>query len=165
MKIKANVKVNGPQAIVKVKVFGEEIAEFNMRANDTTITSDVIVNYINTEDGDLETKEAADQIMLFMGLKVANMLIHDFEDKGNFLRELLEMAIDLAPTEQLRENSFRLRRIVLPLLGRVYFDATNKLTPKEQRKYCGYQTCESIVSTLLACSWISDGILSFSAEI
>ena len=75
------------------------------------------------------------------------------------------MSIDIAPTEQLRENAIRLRRIVLSLLGRVYIDKVNQLTPKEQRKFCGYTTCESVITVLLTCSWISDGIMSFAAEI
>lgn len=103
--------------------------------------------------------------MRFMGNKVVKTLIRDFHDRGNFIRELLEMSIDIAPTESLRENAIRLRRIVLPLLGRVYVDKVNQLTPKEQRKFCGYTTCENVVMVLLTSSWISDGIMTFSAEL
>ena len=63
------------------------------------------------------------------------------------------------------ENAKRLKRCVLPLLGRVYFPETNRLTPKEQRKYCGFTTCMSVLEVLISQSMIDDGIMTFSAEI
>ena len=63
------------------------------------------------------------------------------------------------------ENAKRLKRCVLPLLGRVYFPETNRLTPKEQRKYCGFTTCMSVIEVIASQSMIDDGIMTFSAEI
>ena len=91
--------------------------------------------------------------------------IHDFDDKGKFLKELLEIAIITAETPELEENAKRLKRYVLPLLGRVYFTETNRLTPKEPRKYCGFTTCMSVLEVLISQSMIDDGIMTFSAEI
>lgn len=163
MKIKAKVK--NKQAIVKVKIFGNTIEEYSMHTHNPTITADVIIDYINSGQGDNKIREVAEELMRFMGNNAVKFLIRDFGDRGNFIRELLEMSIDIAPTESLRENAIRLRRIVLPLLGRVYVDKVNQLTPKEQDKFCGYTTCESVITVLLTCAWISDGIMTFSAEI
>lgn len=163
MKIKAKVK--NEQAIVKVKIFGHTIEEYSMHSDNPTLTTDVITDYINSGQGDNETITVAEELMRFMGNNTVKFLIRNLGDKGDFIRELLEMSIDIAPTEQLRENAIRLRRIVLSLLGRVYIDKVNQLTPKEQRKFCGYTTCESVITVLLTCSWISDGIMSFAAEI
>ena len=63
------------------------------------------------------------------------------------------------------ENAKRLKRCVLPLLGRVFFSETNRLSPKEQRKYCGFTTCMSVLEVLISQSMINDGIMTFSAEI
>lgn len=163
MKIKAKVK--NEQAIVKVKIFGHTIEEYSMHSDNPTLTTNVITDYINCGESDNETREVAEELMRFMGNNTVKFLIRNLGDKGDFIRELLEMSIDIAPTEQLRENAIRLRRIVLSLLGRVYIDKVNQLTPKEQRKFCGYTTCESVITVLLTCSWISDGIMSFAAEI
>lgn len=163
MKIKAKVKNN--EAIVKVKIFGQDVEEYRMHSDNPTVTTDVITDYINSGQGDNETIAVAEELMRFMGNKVVKTLIRDFDDRGDFIRELLEMSIDIAPSESLRENAIRLRRIVLPLLGRVYVDKVNQLTPKEQRKLCGYTTCENVVMVLLTSSWISDGIMTFSAEL
>lgn len=165
LKMKIKEKVKNERAIVRVKIFGHTVEEYSLHSDNPTITTDVITDYINSGEGDNETREVAEELMRFMGNKVVKTLIRDFDDRGDFIRELLEMSIDIAPTESLRENAIRLRRIVLPLLGRVYVDKVNQLTPKEQNKFCGYTTCESVITALLTCSWISDGIMSFAAEI
>ena len=152
-------------AKVKVKIFGQEIEQFGITSDDSTITTEVIANYINSGNGDDETREVAEEIMACLGRKVVGILIEDFDDKGKFLRELLEIAIIIAETPELEENAKRLKRCVLPLLGRVYFPETNRLTPKEQRKYCGFTTCMSVLEVLISQSMIDDGIMTFSAEI
>lgn len=118
-------------AKVKVKIFGQEIEQFGITSDDKTITSDVIADYINTQQGDEEVGIVAKEITGCLGRKVVGILIEDFDDKGKFLRELLEIAIIVAETQELEENAKRLKRCVLPLLGRVYFPETNRLTPKE----------------------------------
>ena len=152
-------------AKVKVKIFGQEIERFGITSDDSTITTEVIANYINSGNGDDETREVAEEIMACLGRKVVGILVEDFDDHGNFLRELLDIAIITAETRELEENAKRLKRCVLPLLGRVYFPETNRLTPKEQRKYCGFTTCMSVVEILISQSMISDEIMTFSAEI
>ena len=159
----ANVK--NKTAKVKVKIFGQEIEQFGITSDDSTITTEVIANYINSGNGDDETREVAEEIMACLGRKVVGILIEDFDDKGKFLRELLEIAIIIAETPELEENAKRLKRCVLPLLGRVYFPETNRLSPKEQRKYCGFTTCMSVLEVLISQSMIDDGIMTFSAEI
>lgn len=163
MKIKANVK--NKRAVVKVKILGQEIEQFGITSDDLRITSEIITGYINTQRGDDETREVAEEIMACLGRKVVGILIEDFDDKGKFLRELLEIAIITAETPELEENAKRLKRCVLPLLGRVYFPETNRLTPKEQRKYCGFTTCMSVLEVVISQSMIDDGIMTFSAEI
>ena len=158
----ANVK--NKTAKVKVKIFGQEIEQFGITSDDST-TTEVIANYINSGNGDDETREVAEEIMACLGRKVVGILIEDFDDKGKFLRELLEIAIIIAETPELEENAKRLKRCVLPLLGRVYFPETNRLSPKEQRKYCGFTTCMSVLEVLISQSMIDDGIMTFSAEI
>ena len=152
-------------AKVKVKIFGQEIERFGITSDDSTITTEVIANYINSGNGDDETREVAEEIMACLGRKVVGILVEDFDDHGKFLRELLDIAIITAETRELEENAKRLKRCVLPLLGRVYFPETNRLTPKEQRKYCGFTTCMSVVEILISQSMISDEIMTFSAEI
>ena len=152
-------------AKVKVKLFGQEIEQFGITSDDKTITSDVIADYINTQRGDEEVGIVAKEITDCLGRKLAGILIEDFDDKGKFLRELLEIAIIIAETPELEENAKRLKRCVLPLLGRVYFPETNRLSPKEQRKYCGFTTCMSVLEVLISQSMIDDGIMTFSAEI
>ena len=152
-------------AKVKVKIFGQEIEQFGITSDDSTITTEVIANYINSGNGDDETREVAEEIMACLGRKVVGILVEDFDDHGKFLRELLDIAIITAETRELEENAKRLKRCVLPLLGRVYFPETNRLTPKEQRKYCGFTTCMSVVEILISQSMISDEIMTFSAEI
>ena len=159
----ANVK--NKTAKVKVKIFGQEIEKFGITSDDNTITSDVIADYINTKRGDEEVGIVAKEITDCLGRKVVGLLIEDFDDKGKFLRELLEIAIIIAETPELEENAKRLKRCVLPLLGRVYFPETNRLTQKEQRKYCGFTTCMSVLEVLISQSMIDDGIMTFSAEI
>ena len=161
--MKTNVK--NKTAKVKVKIFGQEIEQFGITSDDSTITTEVIANYINSGNGDDETREVAEEIMACLGRKVVGILIEDFDDKGKFLRELLEIAIITAETQELEENAKRLKRCVLPLLGRVYFPETNRLSPKEQRKYCGFTTCMSVLEVVVSQSMISDGIMTFSAEI
>ena len=160
---KTNIK--NKTAKVKVKIFGQEIEKFGITSDDKTITSDVIADYINTQRGDEEVGIVAKEITDCLGRKVVGILIEDFDDKGKFLRELLEIAIIIAETPELEENAKRLKRCVLPLLGRVYFPETNRLSPKEQRKYCGFTTCMSILEVLISQSMIDDGIMTFSAEI
>ena len=160
---KTNIK--NKTAKVKVKIFGQEIEQFGITSDDSTITTEVIANYINSGNGDDETREVAEEIMACLGRKVVGILIEDFDDKGKFLRELLEIAIITAETQELEENAKRLKRCVLPLLGRVYFPETNRLSPKEQRKYCGFTTCMSVLEVVVSQSMISDGIMTFSAEI
>ena len=63
------------------------------------------------------------------------------------------------------KNAKRLKRCVSSLLPRVYFPETNRLSPKEQRKYCGFTTCMSVLEVLISQSMIDDGIMTFSAEI
>ena len=152
-------------AKVKVKIFGQEIERFGITSDDSTITTEVIANYINSGNGDDETREVAEEIMACLGRKVVGILVEDFDDHGKFLRELLDIAIITSETRELEENAKRLKRCVLPLLGRVYFPETNRLTPKEQRKYCGFTTCMSVVEILISQSMISDEIMTFSAEI
>ena len=152
-------------AKVKVKIFGQEIEQFGITSDDKTINSDVIADYINTQRGNEEVGIVAKEITDCLGRKVVGILIEDFDDKGKFLRELLEIAIIIAETPELEENAKRLKRCVLPLLGRVYFPETNRLTPKEQRKYCGFTTCMSVLEVLISQSMIDDGIMTFSAEI
>ena len=96
-------------------------------------TSDVITDYINTQRGDEEVGIVAKEITDCLGRKVVGILIEDFGDKGEFLRDILEIAIITAETPELEENAKRLKRCVLPLLGRVFFSETNRLSPKEQR--------------------------------
>ena len=152
-------------AKVKVKIFGQEIEKFGITSDDKTITSDVIADYINTQRGNEEVGIVAKEITDCLGRKVVGILIEDFDDKGKFLRELLEIAIITAETPELEENAKRLKRCVLPLLGRVFFPETNRLSPKEQRKYCGFTTCMSVLEVLISQSMIDDGIMTFSAEI
>ena len=159
----ANVK--NKTAKVKVKIFGQEIEQFCITSDDKTITSDVIADYINTQRGNEEVGIVAKEITDCLGRKVVGILIEDFDDKGKFLRELLEIAIITAETPELEENAKRLKRCVLPLLGRVFFPETNRLSPKEQRKYCGFTTCMSVLEVLISQSMIDDGIMPFSAEI
>ena len=159
----ANVK--NKTAKVKVKIFGQEIDKFGITSDDDRITSDVISDYINTRIGDDETREVADEIMRCLGRKVAGILIEDFDDNGKFLREVLDIAIITAETPELEENAKRLKRCVSSLLPRVYFPKTNRLSPKEQRKYCGFTTCMSVLEVLISQSMIDDGIMTFSAEI
>ena len=152
-------------AKVKVKIFGQAIEQFGITSDDKTITSDVLADYINTQQGDEEVGIVAKEITDCLGRKVVGILIEDFDDKGEFLRELLEIAIITAETPELEENAKRLKRCVLPLLGRVFFPETNRLSPKEQRKYCGFTTCMSVLEVLISQSMIDDGIMTFSAEI
>lgn len=152
-------------AKVKVKLFGQEIEQFGITSDDLKITSEVIAGYINTQRGDDETREVAKEITDCLGRQAVGILIEDFGDKGEFLRDILEIAIITAETPELEENAKRLKRCVLPLLGRVYFPETNRLTPKEQRKYCGFTTCMSVLEVLISQSMIDDGIMTFSAEI
>ena len=159
----ANVK--NKTAKVKVKLFGQEIEQFGITSDDKTITSDVIADYINTQRGDEEVGIVAKEITDCLGRKVVGILIEDFGDKGEFLRDILEIAIITAETPELEENAKRLKRCVLPLLGRVFFSETNRLSPKEQRKYCGFTTCMSVLEVLISQSMINDGIMTFSAEI
>ena len=159
----ANVK--NKTAKVKVKIFGQEIEKFGITSDDKTITSDVIADYINTQRGNEEVGIVAKEITDCLGRKVVGILIEDFDDKGKFLRELLEIAIITAETPELEENAKRLKRCVLPLLGRVFFPETNRLSPKEQRKYCGFTTCMSVLEVLISQSMIDDGNMTFSAEI
>ena len=152
-------------AKVKVKIFGQELEQFGITSDDKTITSNVIANYINTQRGDEEVGIVAKEITDCLGRQAVGILIEDFGDKGEFLRDILEIAIITAETPELEENAKRLKRCVLPLLGRVYFPETNRLTPKEQRKYCGFTTCMSVLEVLISQSLIDDGIMTFSAEI
>ena len=161
--MKTNVK--NKTAKVKVKIFGQEIEQFGITSDDLKITSEVIAGYINTQRGDDETREVAVEIMGCLGRKVVGILIEDFDDRGRFLRELLDITIITAETPELKENAKRLKRCVLPLLGRVYFPETNRLSPKEQRKYCGFTTCMSVLEVLISQSMMNDGIMTFSAEI
>ena len=160
---KTNIK--NKTAKVKVKIFGQEIEQFGITSDDKTINSDVIADYINTQRGNEEVGIVAKEITDCLGRKVVGILIEDFDDKGKFLRELLEIAIITAETPELEENAKRLKRCVLPLLGRVFFPETNRLSPKEQRKYCGFTTCMSVLEVLISQSMIDDGIMTFSAEI
>ena len=159
----ANVK--NKAAKVKVKIFGQEIEQFGITSDDKTITSDVIADYINTQRGNEEVGIVAKEITDCLGRKVVGILIEDFDDKGKFLRELLEIAIITAETPELEENAKRLKRCVSSLLPRVYVPKCNKLSSKEQRKYCGFTTCMSVLEVLISQSLISDGIMTFSAEI
>ena len=161
--MKTNVK--NKTAKVKVKIFGQELEQFGITSDDKTITSDVIADYINTQRGDEEVGIVAKEITDCLGRQAVGILIEDFGDKGEFLRDILEIAIITAETPELEENAKRLKRCVLPLLGRVYFPKTNRLKPKEQRKYCGFTTCMSVLEVLISQSMIDDGIMTFSAEI
>ena len=160
--MKTNVK--NKTAKVKVKIFGQELEQFGITSDDKTITSDV-TNYINSGYGDEETREVAEEIMSCLGRKVVGILIEDFDDKGKFLKNILEIAIITAETPELEENAKRLKRCVSSLLPRVYYPETNRLSPKEQRKYCGFTTCMSVLEVLISQSMIDDGIMTFSAEI
>ena len=160
---KTNIK--NKTAKVKVKIFGQEIEQFGITSDDYKVTSDKIADYINTQIGDEEVGIVAKEITDCLGRKAVGILIEDFDDRGRFLRELLDIAIIAAETQELEENAKRLKRCVLPLLGRVYFPETNRLTPKEQRKYCGFTTCTSVLEVLISQSMIDDGIMTFSAEI
>lgn len=160
--MKTNVK--NKTAKVKVKIFGQELEQFGITSDDKTITSNV-ANYINTQRGDEEVGIVAKEITDCLGRQAVGILIEDFGDKGEFLRDILEIAIITAETPELEENAKRLKRCVLPLLGRVYFPETNRLSPKEQRKYCGFTTCMSVLEVLISQSMIDDGIMTFSAEI
>lgn len=53
MKIKAKVK--NERAIVKVKIFGQDVEEYRMHSDNPTVTTDVITDYINSGQGDNET--------------------------------------------------------------------------------------------------------------
>ncbi len=160
---KTNIK--NKTAKVKVKIFGQEIEQFGITSDDKTITSDVIANYINTGEGDDEIREVATEILNCLGRQAVGILIEAFNDRGKFLKNILEIAIITAETPELEENAKRLKRCVLPLLGRVYFPETNRLTPKEQRKYCGLTTCMSVLEVVISQSMMNDGIITFSAEI
>ena len=159
------INVKNKTAKVKVKLFGQEIEQFGITSDDKTITSNVIADYINTQRGDDETREVAEEIMCCLARKAVGILIEDFNDRGKFLKEILDVAIITAETPELEENAKRLKRCVLPLLGRVYFPETNRLTPKEQRKYCGFTTCMSVLEVVISQSMMNDGIMTFSAEI
>ena len=161
--MKTNVK--NKTAKVKVKIFGQELEQVGITSDDKTITSNVIANYINTQRGDEEVGIVAKEITDCLGRQAVGILIEDFGDKGELLRDILEIAIITAETPELEENAKRLKRCVLPLLGRVYFPETNRLTPKEQRNYCGFTTCMSVLEVLISQSMIDDGIMTFSAEI
>lgn len=161
--MKTNVK--NKTAKVKVKIFGQELEQFGITSDDKTITSDVIADYINTQRGDEEVGIVAKEITDCLGRQAVGILIEDFGDKGEFLRDILEIAIITAETPELEENAKRLKRCVSSLLPRVYFPKTNRLSPKEQRKYCGFTTCMSVLEVVISQSMISDGIMTFSAEI
>lgn len=161
--MKTNVK--NKTAKVKVKIFGQELEQFGITSDDKTITSDVIADYINTQRGDEEVGIVAKEITDCLGRQAVGILIEDFGDKGEFLRDILEIAIITAETPELEENAKRLKRCVSSLLPRVYFPKTNRLSPKEQRKYCGFTTCMSVLEVLISQSMIDDGIMTFSAEI
>ena len=152
-------------AKVKVKIFGQELEQFGITSDDKTITSNVIANYINTQRGDEEVGIVAKEITDCLGRQAVGILIEDFGDKGEFLRDILEIAIITAETPELEENAKRLKRCVSSLLPRVYVPKCNKLSSKEQRKYCGFTTCMSVLEVLISQSLISDGIMTFSAEI
>ena len=152
-------------AKVKVKIFGQELEQFGITSDDKTITSNVIAKYINTQRGDEEVGIVAKEITDCLGRQAVGILIEDFGDKGEFLRDILEIAIITAETPELEENAKRLKRCVSSLLPRVYFPETNRLSPKEQRKYCGFTTCMSVLEVLISQSMIDDGIMTFSAEI
>lgn len=160
---KTNIK--NKTAKVKVKIFGQEIEQYGITSDDYKVTSDKIADYINTQRGNEEVGIVAKEITDCLGRKVVGILIEDFGDKGEFLRDILEIAIITAETPELEENAKRLKRCVLPLLGRVYFPETNRLSPKEQRKYCGFTTCMSVLEVVISQSMIDDGIMTFSAEI
>ena len=161
--MKTNVK--NKTAKVKVKIFGQELEQFGITSDDKTITSDVIADYINTQRGDEEVGIVAKEITDCLGRQAVGILIEDFGDKGEFLRDILEIAIITAETPELEENAKRLKRCVSSLLPRVYFPETNRLSPKEQRKYCGFTTCMSVLEVVISQSMIYDGIMTFSAEI
>ena len=161
--MKTNVK--NKTAKVKVKIFGQELEQFGITSDDKTITSNVIADYINTQRGDEEVGIVAKEITDCLGRQAVGILIEDFGDKGEFLRDILEIAIITAETPELEENAKRLKRCVSSLLPRVYFPETNRLSPKEQRKYCGFTTCMSVLEVVISQSMISDGIMTFSAEI
>ena len=152
-------------AKVKVKLFGQELEQFGITSDDKTITSDVIADYINTQRGDEEVGIVAKEITDCLGRQAVGILIEDFGDKGDFLRDILEIAIITAETPELEENAKRLKRCVSSLLPRVYVPKCNKLSSKEQRKYCGFTTCMSVLEVLISQSLISDGIMTFSAEV
>ena len=152
-------------AKVKVKIFGQELEQFGITSDDKTITSNVIADYINTQRGDEEVGIVAKEITDCLGRQAVGILIEDFGDKGEFLRDILEIAIITAETPELEENAKRLKRCVSSLLPRVYIPECNKLSPKEQRKYCGFTTCMSVLEVLISQSMIDDGIMTFSAEI
>lgn len=157
--------VTNKTAKVKVKLFGQEIEQFGITSDDKTITSDVIADYINSGNGDDETREVAEEIMACLGRKAVGILIEEFNDRGKFLKNILEIAIITAETPELEENAKRLKRCVSSLLPRVYIPECNKLSPKEQRKYCGFSTCMSVLEVLISQAWIETKIMTFSAEI
>ena len=159
----ANVK--NKTAKVKVKIFGQEIEQFGITSDDYKVTSDKIADCINTHRGDEEVGIVAKEITDCLGRQAVGILIEDFGDKGEFLRDILEIAIITAETPELEENAKRLKRCVSSLLPRVYIPECNKLSPKEQRKYCGFSTCMSVLEVLISQSMIDDGIMTFSAEI
>ena len=159
----ANIK--NKTAKVKVKLFGQELEQFGITSDDDRITSDLISDYINNHIGNDETREVAEEIMSCLGRKAVGILIEEFNDRGRFLKNILEIAIITAETPELEENAKRLKRCVSSLLPRVYVPKCNKLSSKEQRKYCGFTTCMSVLEVLISQSLISDGIMTFSAEI
>ena len=71
----ANVK--NKTAKVKVKIFGQEIEQFGITSDDSTITTEVIANYINSGNGDDETREVADPYGF--GLEVYNSCIEQID--------------------------------------------------------------------------------------
>ncbi len=157
--------VNNKTAKVKVKIFGQELEQFGITSDDKSITCDVIGNYINTGEGDDEIREVATEILNCLGRQAVGILIEEFNDRGKFLKNILEIAIITAETPELEENAKRLKRCVFSLLPRVYIPECNKLSSKEQRKFCGFTTCMSVLEVLISQSLISDGIMTFSAEI
>ena len=85
--MKTNVK--NKTAKVKVKIFGQELEQFGITSDDKTITSDVIADYINTQRGDEEVGIVAKEITDCLGRQAVGILIEDFGDKGEFLRDIL----------------------------------------------------------------------------
>ena len=114
----ANIK--NKTAKVKVKLFGQELEQFGITSDDDRITSDLISDYINNHIGNDETREVAEEIMSCLGRKAVGILIEEFNDRGRFLKNILEIAIITAETPELEENAKRLKRCVSSLLPRVY---------------------------------------------